>query len=69
MQNLVKSFATLRFFSSNANKINWKELKFKTKVPQDVVKSKFAEKTTRITITEDEMNLLERLSLVDLDRK
>lgn len=69
MQNLGKSFSRLRFFSSSTNKIDWKELKFKTKVPQSVVKSQFAEKTTRIKITEEEMNLLERLSLVDLERK
>lgn len=65
----MKTFARLRFSSSSTKQINWKELKFKTKVPQTVVKSQFAEKTTRIQITEDEMNLLERLSLVDLDRK
>lgn len=57
----------LRF--SSTTKIDWKQLKFKTKVPQNVVKSTFSEKTTRIKIKEDEMILLERLSLVDLDRK
>lgn len=55
--------------SSSSSKIDWKKLKYETKVPQNVVKSQFSEKTTRIRITEDEMNLLERLSLVDLDRK
>jgi hypothetical protein len=59
----------LRYSSSISKSIDWKQLKFKTKVPQTVVKSSFAEKTTRIKINEDEIKLLERLSLVDLDRK
>lgn len=66
---LRQYFISLRFSSSKSNAIDWKKLTFKTKVPQAVVKSQFAENTNRIKITEDEMNLLERLSLVDLDRK
>ena len=69
MPILIKTFMRLRHLSCSTSKIDWKSLKFKTKVPQSVVKSQFAEKTTRIKITEDEINLLERLSLVDLDRK
>ena len=69
MSSLPKNINKFRFLSNHARTINWKELKFKTKVPQTPVKSTFSEKTTRIKITEDEMNLLERLSLVDLDRK
>lgn len=65
---VARNYASLRFFCYSRSKINWKELKFKTKVPQSVVKSTYAESTTRIKITEDEMNLLERLSLVDLER-
>lgn len=60
---------SLRFFSSNKNVIDWKSLKFPSKVPENVVPSPFSEKTTRIKITEDEIVLLERLSLVDLERK
>lgn len=67
--NLSRYFANYRFLCTGSSKIEWNKLKFKTKVPQGVVKSQFPEKTTRIKITEDEMNLLERLSLVDLDRK
>lgn len=69
MPILMKTFTRLRLMSSSSSKIDWKKLKYETKVPQNVVKSQFSEKTTRIRITEDEMNLLERLSLVDLDRK
>jgi hypothetical protein len=69
MSILKSSLRISRFFSSDSSKIDWKKLNHKSKVPQNVVKSKFAEITTRIKITEDEMNLLERLSLVDLDRK
>ena len=50
--------------------INFTELNFKTKVPQQVVKAPFDEfKNEEIKITENEIILLERLSLVDLDRK
>lgn len=50
--------------------VNLTELNFKTKVPQQVVKTQFDEfKNEKIKITESEMILLERLSLVDLDRK
>lgn len=66
--NFTRSAISLRFFCSGRRKIEWNKLKFKTKVPQSVVKSQFAETTTRVKITEDEMNLLERLSLVDLER-
>jgi hypothetical protein len=59
----------VRYSSSSSKAIDWKQLKFRTKVPQTTVKSSFAEKTTRIKINEDEIKLLERLSLVDLDRK
>lgn len=69
MAILLKSYVNLRFFSSCSSKIDWKSLQFKSKVPQSVVPSKFSEKTIRTKITEAEMNLLERLSLVDLDRK
>jgi aspartyl-tRNA(Asn)/glutamyl-tRNA(Gln) amidotransferase subunit C len=55
-----------RFFCT---KINWKQLKHPTKVPQNVVKSAFPEATTRVKVTEDEIKLLEKLSLVDLERK
>lgn len=49
---------------------NFTELNFKTKVPQQVVKTQFDEfKNQKIEITESEIILLERLSLVDLDRK
>ena len=49
---------------------NLTELNFKTKVPQQVVKTQFDEfKNEKIKITESEIILLERLSLVDLDRK
>lgn len=66
--NFTRSAISLRFFCSRHRKIEWNKLKFKTKVPQSVIKSQFAETTTRVKITEDEMNLLERLSLVDLER-
>ncbi|CAO1411170.1 unnamed protein product [Diamesa tonsa] len=50
--------------------VNFTELNFKTKVPQQVVKTQFDEfKTEKVKITESEIILLERLSLVDLDRK
>jgi len=66
LQNLIK----LRTFCSSNKKIfDWKEIKYKTKVPQQTVKSQFSEKTERIKITEDEIFLLEKLSLVDLERK
>lgn len=66
---MLRNLTKLRFLSSSSTSINLKGLKFKTKVPQSPVKSQFAETTTRIKITEEEMNLLERLSLVDLERK
>lgn len=69
MSFATRNFLRLRFASSNSSGVEWSKLKFKTKVPQHVVKSSFPETTTRIKITEGEMNLLERLSLVDLDRK
>lgn len=69
MATFARNFVRLRFLSSSSKTIDWKQLKFKTKVPQTPVKSAFSEETTRIKITEDEMILLERLSLVDLDRK
>lgn len=70
MMPTIRSFVTnLRFFSSSSKNIDWKKLKYKSKVPATAVKSPFPETTTRIKITENEMNLLERLSLVDLDRK
>lgn len=66
LQNLIK----LRVFCSSSKKsFDWKDLKFKTKVPQQTVKSQFSEKTEKIKITEDEIFLLEKLSLVDLERK
>lgn len=66
LQNLIK----LRTFCSSNKKIfDWKEIKYKTKVPQQTVKSQFSEKTERIKITENEIFLLEKLSLVDLERK
>jgi hypothetical protein len=55
--------------SSHSKITDWKVLKHKTKVPQSVVKSQFAEKTEKIKITEDEIILLEKLSLVDLERR
>jgi hypothetical protein len=55
-----------RFFST---KIEWNKIIFKTKVPQNVVKSVFSEETTRVKVTEQEIKLLEKLSLVDLERK
>lgn len=69
MMSFKKTYSILRFFSSKSYKIDWNKTNFKTKVPQTVVKSSFIETTTRTKITEVEMNLLERLSLVDLDRK
>lgn len=51
------------------NTINWKQLKFKTKVPQSVVNSASWEKTVRVNVTEEEIKLLEKISLVDLERK
>lgn len=59
---------SVRFFSAHKNVIDWKSLKFPSKVPKTVVASSFSEKTTRTKITEDEIVLLERLSLVDLER-
>lgn len=60
----------LRNFCNSRPKItNWKEIKFKTKVPQQVVNSQFSEKTEKIKITEEEIVLLEKLSLVDLERR
>ncbi|CAO1402507.1 unnamed protein product [Diamesa hyperborea] len=50
--------------------VNFTEVNFKTKVPQQVVKTQFDEfKTEKVKVTESEIILLERLSLVDLDRK
>lgn len=69
MPIFIRLLPRLRFFSSKSDKLDWKKLEFKTKVPQNVVKSSFPETTRRIKITENEMNLLERLSLVDLERK
>lgn len=69
LPTMRSSVTKLRLFSSSSKNIDWKQLKFKTKVPASAVKSPFPETTTRIKITENEMNLLERLSLVDLDRK
>lgn len=69
MPILTRTLTNLRFISSKRSEIDWKKLNFQTKVPQSVVKSQFSEKTVRVKITEEEMNLLERLSLVDLDRK
>ena len=66
---ILRNCTKIRFFCSTSKNIDWKQLKFKTKVPQTPVKSAFLETTTRVKISEDEMNLLERLSLVDLDRK
>jgi hypothetical protein len=54
--------------SFKPNKIDWTSLKFRTKVPQSVVSSQFEEKTERIKVTEPEIELLEKLSLVDLER-
>ena len=50
-------------------KIDWTSLKFMSKVPQQVVRSAFPEETTRIKISVEEIKLLEKLSLVDLERK
>lgn len=60
-----------RTIANNANVIlNSTGLNFKTKVPQQAVKGQFDEfKTVKVEITESEIILLERLSLVDLDRK
>lgn len=55
-----------RFFTS---KIDWTNLNFMTKVPQTVVESAFPEVTTRIKVSDEEIKLLEKLSLVDLERK
>ncbi|CAO1413184.1 unnamed protein product [Diamesa serratosioi] len=49
--------------------INFTKLNYKTKVPQQAVKAQFNEsRNEKVKITEDEIILLERLSLVDLDR-
>lgn len=50
-------------------KVDWTNLKFTSKVPQMVVKSVFPEITTRIEVSVEEIKLLEKLSLVDLERK
>lgn len=68
IKNLVFQQLQRRFMVKPTIPIDWKQLQFATKVPQSVVRSKFDKKTERIKITEAEMNLLERLSLVDLDR-
>lgn len=59
---------TTRFFSNSSKTIDWKSLKFSSKVPDSVVSSAFSEKTTKTKITEEEIFLLEKLSLVDLER-
>lgn len=67
----IFNFTLIKRFSSNSTpkSIDWKTLKFKTKVPESSVPSAFSEKTERIKITEEEIILLEKLSLVDLERK
>lgn len=56
------------FCSANVKKIQWNKLKYKSKVPAAPVKSIFLEKTEKIKISEEEIKLLEKLSLVDLER-
>lgn len=56
------------FCSARVRKIEWNKLKFKSKVPSEPVKSIFSQKTEKIKISEEEIKLLEKLSLVDLER-
>lgn len=71
---IVNKIVLNSFSRTIANNVNTfiisTDLNFKTKVPQQVVKGQFDEfKTEKVKITESEIILLERLSLVDLDRK
>lgn len=68
-QNILIFFIKRSYCNSNSKIFNWKELKYKTKVPQNVVKSIFEEKTEKIKVKETEIILLEKLSLVDLEKK
>lgn len=68
MSYLITTAFKRSFCSSSARKIEWNKLKFKSKVPSHPVKSPFSEKTEKIKITEEEIKLLEKLSLVDLER-
>lgn len=65
---LIKVVFLRTFCSSSVKKIEWNKLKFKSKVPPYPIKSPFSEKTEKIKITEEEIKLLEKLSLVDLER-
>lgn len=65
---LIKSQLTRAYCSSNFKKVELRKLKYKSKVPAAPVKSIFSEKTEKIKISEEEILLLEKLSLVDLDR-
>lgn len=69
IRNLIL-FSPLKrtFCSGNVKKIDWNKLKYKSKVPSEPVKSIFPEKTEKIKISEEEIKLLEKLSLVDLER-
>lgn len=68
-KNLINLIAINRTLcSSSASKIKWNKLKYKSKVPEHPVRSSFSEKTEKIKITEEEIKLLEKLSLVDLER-
>ncbi|KAG5680837.1 hypothetical protein PVAND_010319 [Polypedilum vanderplanki] len=68
-RNILNLFIQRSYCNIHNKIFNWKELKYKTKVPQNVVKSIFEEKTEKIKVTEEEIILLEKLSLVDLERK
>lgn len=69
MLKIARNLTWLRLLSSRSASIDWTNLKFKTKVPQQAVKPQFLENITRTKISEEDINLLERLSLVDLERK
>lgn len=66
---MIRNFSTLKTLKC---KINFSELKFKSKVPQKpYVPSQINEikEENKISIDESTIHLLERLSLVDLDSK
>lgn len=65
---LIKTAFQRSYCGSSVKKIEWNKLKFESKVPSHPVKSPFSEKTEKIKISEEEIHLLEKLSLVDLER-
>lgn len=70
LRSLVRTFASTKP-ADLTPKLNFRELKHPTKVPQTPHKSAVALATgaTRIPVDDQTVQLLERLSLVDLDSK